>query len=1094
MPTIAERTKWWHPIADGKVVCTLCPRECHIPKGSRGFCFVRENVDGHLELSTYGRSSGFCIDPIEKKPLNHFLPGTPVLSFGTAGCNLGCKFCQNWDISKSRSTDATTNEASPEVIVEAAIKTGCKSLAFTYNDPVIWAEYAIDIAKVARQAGIKTVAVTAGYIQPEARKEFYKHMDAANVDIKGFTEKFYRKLCQAELKPILDTIEWLQKESNTWVELTNLMIPGENDSATETAEMCDWIVNHVGPDMPIHFTAFHSDYKMMETPNTPPATLERARDQAIAAGIRYAYVGNVHDVARQSTFCHACKKLLIERDWHQLGKYAMKGNRCGHCGVVIPGVFEERPGTWGQKRLPIKIESRRESGVGLMGGSGSGGVGELVTITSTMARQRRGGGEETQKVLENKGNLAMSEKKMDQAAAKPQAAEGLAKPQAGAARTEFSEGEARAMLAYARAVAVAAVNGTALTATLDPALAAAPIYGLFVSFTRGGALRSCRGSWGGETLFELGKMLLSVTVDSALRDTRFPRATAAELDLMELELNIMFDPQIVSARGAAKSDGIVIGTHGLVLSNPRGRGLLLPHVAVQGKMDRTQFFETLSQKAGLEKDAWLEDASSIMTFRATVLSQHPPRAEFDPRSLDATKATALLGLGTRLVSGGGAGALDAALTQRYPDELGLYVTTLTGQTAAAMGANHSLASLMEVAAKSLVDASKGNPTAISPIAKFVILHQPMQLAAPDYPARFGTLVNKAVLARVVNGQGWSLILPSNSARGDKVSDALAALKMVPQHWHAGAARVTAFATLNFDATAAVTAAMARNQPARPIASTNASTRRPARAGQFYPGDAASSVAEIDAFFAQAGSPEKRGYRAVMLPHAGWRYCGATLAKTIVGVKVPDTVIIIGPKHTQQGPSWSIASHQAWAIPGATIPVDTELVRELASAVSGLNVESEAHAMEHGTEVLLPFLHRINPNLRIVPIVLGHCSYESTASLADALSAVVERRRAAGQEVLLVISSDMNHFDPREVGEAKDRLALETMATGKPRSLYEICRSNQISMCGMVPAVTVMQALMKTTPVISPRLVDYSDSGAASGDLSRVVGYAGVVIE
>lgn len=1088
MTTIAERTKWWHPVEDGKVVCTLCPRECHIPRGSRGFCFVRENVDGHLELSTYGRSSGFCIDPVEKKPLNHFLPGTPILSFGTAGCNLGCKFCQNWDISKSRSTDATTNEASPEAIVEAAIRTGCKSLAFTYNDPVIWAEYAIDIAKVARQAGIKTVAVTAGYIQPEARAEFYKHMDAANVDIKGFTETFYRKLCQAQLKPILETIEWLKKESNTWVELTNLMIPGENDSESETAELCDWIVKTVGPDMPIHFTAFHSDYKMMDTPSTPPETLSRAYEIAVAAGIRYVYVGNVHDVARQSTFCHACKKPLIERDWHQIGRYHMKGNRCGHCGVVIPGIFEEKPGTWGRKRLPIRIQTKPAPVTGQLGGSGSGdgvvdqvrvlpsggGAGELVTITSTMAKPRK-----------------TQEKQVD-SAPKPavppvtQAATSLVK---GQARVEFSEAEAAQMLTYARAVVRAAANGTALTATIDPVLAASPIYGLFVSLTRGGALRACRGSWGGQSLFELGKLLVSVSADSTLRDTRFPRIMPGEVDLLELELNIMFDPHVVAARGAARADGIVIGTHGMVLSNPRGRGLLLPHVPVQGKMNVTQYFETLSQKAGLDKNAWLEEASEIMTFRATVLTEHPLAQEFDPKSLRAEDAQALLALGAKMVSGNSAEVESGPLATKYPEELGLFVQTVTGQTAAAMGPNHSLASLMGVAVKSLLAAAKGKATPVSPVSKFVVFHQPIALAAADYPARHGTLVSRAVLARVANGPAWTLILPGN--RTDKIGDALAAIGMTPQQWHTGVARLTAFSTLTFDATAAMTAAAARAG----VAPANLSAiRPPARANQFYPGNPAQMNAEIDGFLALANAPAKRSVRAVMLPHAGWRYCGATLARTIAGVQVPDTVIIIGPRHTSNGPPWSIASHQAWAIPGAMIPVDTELVRELAAAVPAMQVESDAHAMEHGTEVLLPFLYRLNPKLRIVPIVLGHAAYESTKPLADALAAVTTRLRNAGREVLLVISSDMNHFDSQEVGQVKDRLALDAMVSGRPQRLYEICRDNQISMCGMLPAATVMQALIRTTPVIAPKLVDYSDSAAASGDRSRVVGYAGVVIE
>jgi len=351
--------KWWHTDPhSGKVVCTLCPRECHIPTGSRGFCFVRANVDGKLALTTYGRSSGFCIDPIEKKPLAHFLPGTPVLSLGTAGCNLGCKFCQNWDISKSREMDTLAGEATPEAIVAAAKETGCRSVAFTYNDPTIWAEYAIDIAKVARREGIKTVAVTAGYISPEARREFYQWMDAANVDLKAFTESFYRKLCQTELAPVLETIKYLKHETNVWQELTNLLIPGENDSPEETKAMCGWIVDNIGDEVPIHFTAFHPDFKMMDKPRTPHETLINARQIAIDMGIKYAYVGNVHDVKRESTYCPGCGGVVIERDWYELGQYNLIGDSCKTCGTKIAGVFDEelnRAGDWGRKRVPLRV-------------------------------------------------------------------------------------------------------------------------------------------------------------------------------------------------------------------------------------------------------------------------------------------------------------------------------------------------------------------------------------------------------------------------------------------------------------------------------------------------------------------------------------------------------------------------------------------------------------------------------------------------------------------------------------------------------------------------------------------------------------------
>jgi len=351
------KARWWHTHPQtGKVVCTLCPRECQIPEGQRGFCFVCANRGGELVLTTYGRSSGFCIDPIEKKPLAHFLPGTAVLSLGTAGCNLGCKFCQNWDISKSREMDTLTSHAGPEQIVDAAEQSGCRSIAFTYNDPVIWAEYAIDIAQAARPRGIKTVAVTAGYIGAEARAEFFNCIDAANVDLKAFSETFYRKLTQTRLKPVLDTLIYLRHETDVWFEITTLVIPGENDSPDELGAMCDWIVDKLGTDVPIHFSAFHPDFKMKDTPPTPHDTLIRARQAALDAGLRYAYVGNVHDLKNESTYCPGCGELLIERDWYNLRRYRLAGSRCSNCGHRIPGVFEHTPGNWGRRRVPILID------------------------------------------------------------------------------------------------------------------------------------------------------------------------------------------------------------------------------------------------------------------------------------------------------------------------------------------------------------------------------------------------------------------------------------------------------------------------------------------------------------------------------------------------------------------------------------------------------------------------------------------------------------------------------------------------------------------------------------------------------------------
>ncbi|ADE16625.1 Radical SAM domain protein [Nitrosococcus halophilus Nc 4] len=349
-------TRYWHRLDDGRVQCDLCPRYCKLREGQQGLCFVRACQEGQIVLTTYGRSSGYCIDPIEKKPLNHFLPGTPVLSFGTAGCNLACKFCQNWDISKSREFDTLADQASPEAIARAAGELGCRSVAYTYNDPVIFMEYAIDVAQACRERGIKSIAVTAGYICDEPRMEFYRYMDAANVDLKAFTEKFYRKITGGHLQPVLDTLVYLKYETPLWFELTTLLIPGENDSNQELEAMSQWVVEHLGRDVPWHFTAFHPDWKMMDKPSTSPATLMRARQIAVENGVRYAYVGNVHDVQGGSTYCHHCGHLLIGRDWYSLSNWGLTAEgRCQRCDTPCAGVFEAVPGTWGARRMPVRL-------------------------------------------------------------------------------------------------------------------------------------------------------------------------------------------------------------------------------------------------------------------------------------------------------------------------------------------------------------------------------------------------------------------------------------------------------------------------------------------------------------------------------------------------------------------------------------------------------------------------------------------------------------------------------------------------------------------------------------------------------------------
>ena len=353
--------RWWHTLADGRIQCDLCPRDCRLHEGQRGACFVRMRENDEMVLTTYGRSSGFCVDPVEKKPLNQFYPGSSILSFGTAGCNLACKFCQNWDISKSKDFDRLADAASPETIAKAAAEMGCRSVAFTYNDPVIFAEYAMDIADACRERDVKSVAVTAGYMHAQPRREFYAKMDAANVDLKAFTEEFYFKTCGAHLQPVLDTLVYLKHETDVWFEITTLLIPGKNDSDAEIDAECRWIATELGPDVPLHFTAFHPDWKMTDIPATPAATLTRARDIALGYGLRYVYTGNVHDTGGGSTYCPDCGSPVITRDWYRILDYRLSDDgRCKQCGAPVAGRYERFEKAFGPRRIPVRLAALRE--------------------------------------------------------------------------------------------------------------------------------------------------------------------------------------------------------------------------------------------------------------------------------------------------------------------------------------------------------------------------------------------------------------------------------------------------------------------------------------------------------------------------------------------------------------------------------------------------------------------------------------------------------------------------------------------------------------------------------------------------------------
>lgn len=568
---------WWHHSPDGaRVVCDLCPRACELLEGKRGFCFVRQNLQGRMVSTTYGRSTGFCVDPVEKKPLNHFYPGSAVLSFGTAGCNLGCRFCQNWEISKSRQVDALTERADPETVARAAQQLGCRSVAFTYNDPVIWAEYAIDCAKACRAVGVKTVAVTAGYITPLARKTFYDVMDAANVDLKGFSEEFYRELTIGHLAPVQDTLRWLAHETGVWLEVTNLVIPDKNDSEEELKRMSDWLVEALGPDVPVHFTAFHPDFRLRDVPHTPPATLAKAHEIAVRAGLNYVYTGNVSDTARSSTYCPGCGHVLIGRDGYLLTAYNLDQDRCRHCGKTIPGRFGDKPGNWGPRRQPVRIAEF-----------------SLPPRESDKSPTRERG--------DNIAGLAC--------------ASGLDNPaERRRALVEFTPTpeQERAVFQAAGRRLIAEVLGQRPPDQPPAGLAAQTVAGVFVTLRRSGKLRSCCGAFG-ESL-PLVPAIERAAIAAARHDQRFPPISPAELPHLEMDVTLLTRMENIAARGAQRRNAVLVGTHGLRIVRGDKHGLLLPVVAVRHSLDAEGFLRQVCLKAGLPEDAWQDEDALLTTF------------------------------------------------------------------------------------------------------------------------------------------------------------------------------------------------------------------------------------------------------------------------------------------------------------------------------------------------------------------------------------------------------------------------------------------------------------------------------------------------
>lgn len=1040
---------WWHddPQHSERIVCDLCPRACSLKAGDRGFCFVRQNVGGEMVLTTYGRSTGFCIDPIEKKPLNHFYPGTSVLSFGTAGCNLGCKFCQNWDISKSREVARLSELATPEAIAAAAREHGCGSVAFTYNDPVIWAEYAIETARACHAAGVKTVAVTAGYITPEARGPFYEVMDAANVDLKGFTEEFYRHITYSHLQPVLDTLEWLKKETDVWFEITNLIIPQANDAMDDIRRMCQWILERCGDGVPLHFTAFHPDFRMLDRPATPHETLLQAYDVARGEGLKFVYVGNVNDVRHQSTYCPHCGELVIERDWYALGAYHLRGDRCGYCGGSVRGRFDNRPGTWGRRRQPVAIaQYAREP--------------QVVPL-----------------------NLPSAAMPTSQSAPPSSAPEATA--------VTLSDDQRRAVLSAAAELIVATLQGRAVRLD-DPTLAGTselPVLGAYVTLKRQGHLRACCGTLGQTR--RLIEVLHQAAVATATEDHRLPPISLTELPYLDLSVNLLYGLRPVTARGRDRIAEVEVGRHGLRIHRGNAGGLLLPAVPVENGWDSETFLRRVCRKAELPTTAWEENDTLLFTFEthefsapfdASVLGEPgTPSPLFPAAALQQLAAHArgnilaliqgmtpnyyLYGLSDGNVAG-------LALTLEAPGLAGpLHFTHLSLRPGVPLQA--TLFRLCETAAQAL-----GRSGAAWGAARvgMTVFSDPAMHGPSGTPDLRGLDPARRALLLLENEKSAWVYSPSRLA-----DDLHALLKDQFDVANPESAGLFSLATDSTEAEIVFRAA--------PRAMVVGGERPTAVAGTFYPADPSELATVVDGLLA-ASERRPETWPAAMVPHAGLKYSGALAAAVFNRLEVPELVIVIGPKHTRQGVNWAVAPQETWSIPGASLPSDPALARALVEAIPGLQLDALAHQHEHAIEIELPFLARLAPQTRVVGIALGAATLERCRQFATGLADVL---RGLPTRPLLLISSDMNHFATDHENRRLDALALGAMERLDPAHLLETVTEHHISMCGFVPAVIVMETLRLLGGLTACERVGYATSADVTGDTSRVVGYAGVLL-
>lgn len=1046
-----------------------------------------------------------------------------------------------------------TEKAPPAAIARAAVELGCRSVAMTYNDPTIWAEYAIDTARECRERGVKTVAVTAGYIEPRPCADLFRWMDATNIDLKAIDDDFYRRLTGGRLKPVLDTLRYVAHETDVWLEITNLVIPGENDTDEQIQRLCDWIVEELGPDVPLHFSAFHPDFELLDRPPTPTSTLIRAWEIARAAGLNYVYTGNVHDPAHQYTYCPGCGEVVIKRAEYALGNVFIIADDdtniggCAHCGVPIAGRYDSIPGDWGNRRQPVLIapyikpedyhypsyeeneepteqdeeETETEKP---MADKQEPTEGRVVTDESSDTKRNND---------RNEGNASVSN---DQGQ-----------------RPQLSQAEEQIIFKTAGLRVAAAVRGTPPESVASQLgeLADLPLFGAFVSLKRQGQLRACIGNLGHGS--RLADVLDGAAVGAATNDHRFPPITAHELGHLDMEVWLLWAPQPVAEKGEARVGAVEIGRHGLQIERAGRRGLLLPGVAVDHGYDARQFLGQVCLKAGLPHDAWLADDSILMTFEGYAirgqlanvvpLGDNPSGgAGGNPGEMAAAKAGKTLDLSIEAVQ---------QLAHQVVGPDSMQVAALADMTRANIQACMQGASPMFRAAR-LYD---GEVLGVGLVIEFGSPKRRRQMHVNNLAAR-GSLPLQGTLAQLARSSADTLTkMRITPAEIRTIRVGIAFLTSPLPHGKAGSADLSDFdprwrallvlgpdrygwvydprkspealleeaisiSTLeNAESAEVLSLAVVSTErrfigvrrPAQPggdpsqqaaggtqhvTANVGKAVRSPAVAGMFYPESPEKIEGALDQLFegiditAEAPGAGSRQWGAALVPHAGWVYSGRLAAETLAAVDIPPTAIVIAPRHTGQGAPWAVSPAGIYMLPGSQVEVDTDLAAQLVDAVEELHFDAQAHSREHAIEVLLPMIKRISPETKIVPIALGGGSLEDLTRLGEAIAEVIKDRMP---RPLIIVSTDMNHFADLETTDRVDRLALDAIETLDPQRVFDTVIGQDISMCGVLPTIVAMTALRKLGMLDRCHEVGHTTSAQASGDTGRVVGYAGVLL-